>query len=526
MLKVVVNIYHMFDIKDFKTFNEALLNLNQLAAIRDGRIRGNVLIDKLKSSDFFDVEDKNLVVFQMLDSEDNWVDVETAISIFTDLNGNYDIDKALTYFKSKNRFRKVFKTEDGQTFGLNQIKKTGDFGSKGAGVKIREFETVQCIFLGIKQAYPNINLNDRNMVSFYKKYMELVRQTGQSLVKTSDKIDLNLELLDEFYSDLSWLYTFYKIPNRIWRQDYVDKNQLYYIYHVGNKELDSPYVNLNKRFNLFSKQEGFKDINFTKWCPADVYLVAINNIHEINEKIRSCETISEMTNLVDELFDQKILIPISLKKLSEGTDFKVIINREVDKDLPDFKISTFRIGDELKGIGSKIDTFSEWKYRNNKDVDTKKRTLNLDSSDTSKKVDIDGEVEGSSSRHGKISFKALKRIIETVQFENIQKIQSSEELRSLNIEELKDLVNQLIQSGKSIIKSELISVTSISRGSDISTSENKLISRIQSLQIVIAIAQIYNKEPKVANDIITKIMRYALSIQTDKFETPRYLRVI
>jgi len=80
--------------------------------------------------------------------------------------------------------------------------------------------------------------------------------------------------------------------------------------------------------------------------------------------------------------------------------------------------------------------------------------------------------------------------------------------------------------GKSTIKSDMISVSPIQRGSDISSSENKLISRIQSLQVVIALSQIYNIDQELANRTITKILRYALSIQTDKFNTPRYLRVI
>ena len=39
-------------------------------------------------------------------------------------------------------------------------------------------------------------------------------------------------------------------------------------------------------------------------------------------------------------------------------------------------------------------------------------------------------------------------------------------------------------------------------------------------------SQIHGQDPTIANSIITKIMRYALSIQTDKFDTPRYLRII
>ena len=99
----------------------------------------------------------------------------------------------------------------------------------------------------------------------------------------------------------------------------------------------------------------------------------------------------------------------------------------------------------------------------------------------------------------------------------------------LNIDQLKSLVKSLISNINKIkkqIEGDLIIVKPITRGSDISNSEKKLISRIQSLQVVLAIIQLHNINHKESNDIVTKILRYALSIQTDKFETPRYLRVV
>ena len=56
--------------------------------------------------------------------------------------------------------------------------------------------------------------------------------------------------------------------------------------------------------------------------------------------------------------------------------------------------------------------------------------------------------------------------------------------------------------------------------------KNKLISKLQSLQILVSIAKIYKVSPMLGNDVMTKIMRHALSIQTSDFDTPRYLRVI
>jgi len=52
----------MSNIANFTLFNEALLNLNQLSQIREGRVRGNILIDKLKTKEGLKVGNKFFVV--------------------------------------------------------------------------------------------------------------------------------------------------------------------------------------------------------------------------------------------------------------------------------------------------------------------------------------------------------------------------------------------------------------------------------------------------------------------------------
>ncbi len=102
-------------------------------------------------------------------------------------------------------------------------------------------------------------------------------------------------------------------------------------------------------------------------------------------------------------------------------------------------------GSNLKGIGSKIETTSIWKHKLNKDVDIKKRVINFDSSDTSKLLNIDGEIEGSSSKHGKISFGWIKKILSSsCEKLNIDNIQEYVYFKNSNIEELRDLTLDLI----------------------------------------------------------------------------------
>lgn len=527
----------MKKLSNYKTFLEEIeLNLSELGKVRGDEKRGDILVRKLKGDTTFTTNNnKTVAVDKMKDEEGNWVEPSDIIDDIT-TDGEYDTDKAKKYFTKGMRYEPVFKDEDGDEFRLNQFKKTKEFGSAGAGRLVKEFESVQSIFLAIKQGYPDTYLSSSNLERFFNKFLNLpdnLVHLPESVMRGDDMIGfkINGDLIKDFLQDPKWIDTFCKIPNRLWSKtgQYLDRNKIYSIYHAGYDGSDSPYTAISDRYKELSKIEDFKDIRITKYCPADVYMMSIIDSQNILQDISLTKTIEELTEVLNTYFDKKMLIPISLKKISG--DFKIITNSELGKELPDFFIKSFMIGSDMKGISSKISTTSIWKHRNDKDVDIKDRNINFDSSDTGKLQNIDGEVEGSSSRHGKVSFKAIKRILDSKieTGSNIQKLQSYQELSILNIDQLKSLTKSLISNINKIKKKtegDLIIVKPITRGSDISNNEKKLISRIQSLQVVLAIIQLHEISHKEANDAITKILRYALSIQTDKFETPRYLRVV
>jgi len=527
----------MKKIPNYKSFLEEVeLNLAELGKVRDDEKRGDVLVRKLKEDPSFTTNNnKNIEVDKMKDEEGNWVEPSDVVDNIT-TDGKYDTDKAKKYFTKGNRYEPVFKDEDGDEFRLNQFKKTREFGSAGAGRLVKQFESVQCIFLAIKQAFPESYLSSSNLLRFFNKFVNYpsnLVHLPDSVMKEDDmrgfKIDENL--IDDFLQDPNWLETFFRIPNKLWSKtgNFIDINKVYSIYHVGYSGSDSPYVAIYNKYKELSKIEDFTDINITKYCPADVYMISFIDKERILTDINSAETINELNMVLNKYFDSKMLIPLSLKKVSGS--FKIITNSELGKELPDFFIKSFMVGSDMRGISSKISTTSIWKHRNDKDVDVKDRNINFDSSDTSKDQNIDGEVEGSSSRHGKVSFKAIKRILDSkIQSGlKIQKLQTYQELSALNIDQLKSLVKSLISTINKIKKQtegNLIIVRPITRGKDISNSEKKLISRVQSLQVVLSIIQLHEISHKESNDVVTKILRYALSIQTDKFDTPRYLRVV
>lgn len=527
----------MKKIPNYKSFLEEVeLNLAELGKVRDNEKRGDVLVRKLKDDPSFTTNNnKNIEVDKMKDEEGNWVEPSDVIDDIT-TDGEYDPDKAKKYFTKGTRYEPVFKDEDGDEFRLNQFKKTKEFGSAGAGRLVKQFESVQCIFLAIKQVFPERYLGSSNLIRFFNEFVNYPSNLVHlpDVVMKEDemrgfKIDENL--MNDFLQDPNWLETFFKIPNRLWTKtgNYIDTNRVYSIYHVGYSGSDSPYTAIYNKYKELSKIEDFTDINITKYCPADVYMISIIDKDKIITDINSTETINELNAVLNKYFDTKMLVPISLKKISGN--FKIITNSELGKELPDFFIKSFMVGSDMRGISSKISTTSIWKHKNDKDVDIKDRNINFDSSDTSKGQNIDGEVEGSSSRHGKVSFKAIKRILDS-KIEagaKIQKLQTYQELSLLNIDQLKSLVRSLISTINTLRKqteSDLIKVQPITRGSDISSNEKKLISRIQSLQVVLAIIQLHEINHRDSHDAVTKILRYALSIQTDKFDTPRYLRVV
>lgn len=512
-------------ISRYQRFIETNLNVKELDKTVNGEVRGNVLIKKLKEHEPLTLNNGEEVTINKMKSDNSWEEVEDVIDDIT-TNGDYDKIKAKLYFtkgKSDNApYKQVLKDEEGEEYRLNQLKKTVEFGSSGAGRLTRQVETIQSIFLAIKQSNPDIDLTPDNIEELYKEYTD--NERNQKTLFSSEKVDSNS--INNFINDKNWVSTFCKISNELWNNDpHIKKDNKYGIFQLGYKG-NSPTLTLQNKYKEIAKAGGYSDINFAKWCPADVFLINLANIRKIQNEIAKCSTIDELTQLCDVMFDESDFIPISLKKINNKNKLLIITNKEKDKELPNFYIRKFMIGSDLKGIGSKIKTSSIWRYRDRKDAASKRRNINFDSSDTGKNVNVDGEVEGSSSRHGKISFRSIKRIIDSYRehVPDMIELQEHAELSKYPNDFLeamiKDLISEISQNQK------YVEVVPLRNARDIKGNVNKLISRLQSLQIIMAMIEMKNVNVHMANECVTKMMRYALSIQTDKFDTPRYLRVL
>ncbi len=533
----------------YDKFLEALLSIPVLRSERNGIERGNTLVDKLeKDEPKLKLDNDDIVNID----KDNAEEISQEITT----NGEYDNSKGIeTFINKSNRYKKVLKGEDGQEYKLNQFKKDKDFGSSGAGVNTRNYENLQCIFLAHKLVRPNEVLSLENITRLLDDYKDDGNKIANLLrlhIPNTKEID---DILVNALNNPDWATTLIDVTNDLY--NYTSRNiplfnpyfkGKYNVYHISSmKDKTSPFYLIRKKFSELLPTA--VNIEFSKYCPADV-IVTVDGI-DLERQINSIDpkkggTIKHLTELLNNLFIERTLIAISLKKVGRTVNsiktYSIIVNNEKYRPLPSFEIESFSIYNDIeRGIGSKIKVTSSWKDAKGIVIDGEDRFLTIDSSNTSNKVNVDGEVEGKFSRHGKVSYIFMKQFINSIRDEmNLNKIQNIEEYSKLidyTEDEIIIKINSILDDLdklKRIYKNKIKIENPVRKGTKISTGrlignnnkKNKLISKLQSLQIINAILQVREVNTKKSNEIINKIMRYALSIKADEIITPRYVRVI
>lgn len=537
----------------YDKFLETVLSVPLLKTKTKGKERGNLLVNKLKE------EDPKLTLNTTNKEVD--IDPENAKYLSKEITkrGEYDSKKAVDVFLTKNRYDAVIKDEEGNNYKLNQFKKDSYFGSSGAGVSTRDYENLQCIYLAHKLVRPNIPLTDVNIVNLLDDLKDLGGEIAKRIklhVPNADNIDEFLLLALE---NPDWRATLEEVTDDLY--EYKSRNVSlfpknftgrYHVYHISCKEETSPFNIIRNKFNSLLKGRQLK-IEFSKYCPADV-IVSLDdvNIAALLDNVEGMDDIKDkdgkvikfgLTGVLNDLFSKRLLIPISLKKVGKTVNsvktYSIIVNNELDRPLPEFEIEKFFIYNDVdRGIASKIKVNSSWRDAKNNEIDGEDRMFTIDSANTSNKLNVDGEVQGKFSRHGKISFTYMKYFIESLgQDVKLPELNTYKELSELSekvliskIESIFTKINDLYE-----MNSKILSIiypkkpgTEISTGRPIGDEnrKNKLISKLQSLQIVLSIMLVRIESIDNGNELMNKIMRYALSIKADIYETPRYVRVI
>lgn len=551
-------------ILNFYKFFEASLTKKDLSKPVNnvpGTYRGDILINKIRSGQLIQLDPTkkpggSVIIDQMLDlSSNKFVDIngpENPLSQITDNTGKYDPVKANPYLN-----KEVFRATDGRTFRLTHFFKTSQFGSSGAGSTTNENEIIQMALIAIR-----LELNrDIRKLDVYK-YLE---EFEEGKFPSNIHIPTGFKVMNRFHftEDPEWMATFKNSINNIVNaipggRNLFNRSIKYDFYQNSDKDQNSIHKVVLNKFKQLAKAENFSQFpsyykkfigtDISKYCPADVWAVTSNkdDYNEICSSIKNAVDILDLNRILNAEFDKRNLIPISLKKVGvKKKSGKIIVNNELGAEIPKFNIRKFHLESDLeKGMSSKIDTDSIWYPKGETKPITRQRNIRIDSSDSSRFQNVDGEIDGVYARHGKISFLMMKHFIEESSYFKYvlsvvkdNPLQTVEELKSKTVDQLKEMIDDVkVQIVK--FKKPSIEVLFDLKGRDNNLLEKKLISKLQSLQIIRALSIIssYDKSPEKINNklnpnnevdkIITKFLLYALSINTGGFSTPRYARVI
>lgn len=547
-----MNIYSMKNIKGWKKYFERELTISNLSSKK----RGDVLVAKLRGGDDIELNNGKKVDIEKMkdpDVDGEWRDVDVAVSNITDDEGHYDTEKASDYLKKNNRLTSVFLDEDdNKIYKISDFKKTVDFGSSGSGRRIRENESIQALFLA-KRISDGVDIpeSEEEIRSILSELSEVLSNTKKIKydnnqhceVYVSPTFVLDDNVIDYYMSDPSWISTFSKVPNllakyNVKNKPLIPKSTRYRIYHISYKEQDSVPAKIISTYNRINKEFDYS-VEFSKYNPADVFLVDLDRIDELYTTIDSCTDILELNTAMNFMFDERVLIPISLKRSgpSEG-DTLIVVNAEQEMKLPEFSVKGMRLSNDVsKGIGTKIMTISTWD-NHGQQIETV-RNLSIDSPNTGQNVNIDGEIDGKWARHGKISLSWMMKFIEEsnlydrvrdyIEDETISIFQNLNRLNEDELESILSSINADILSMKKNMKVEILSDVR-GRNIDGEDKKRKLISKVQAMQIIRALALIdshdNSENDREIDKIVSNMMLYALSIKNPNFESPRYVRVV
>lgn len=557
------------NILNFNKFFEGALNIGEILKDIKGTslYRGDTLVNKIRSQHVLEIEPSRnkgdrFVVKRMLDltsSPPTYVDVigatSSPIDQITGNDGKFDPSKARGYFLKGRNYQPVFQDSNNKVYTLTDLFKSVDFGSSGAGKLTNENEIIQMMLLA-KRIETNRDFTMRKVYQLLELF-----EAGNIPTNVEVPTGFRVRNLEHFDLDPQWMATFKNSINNLAKSVFPAPNGSplfkpeisYKFYQNGVSNPNSIHKIVSKKFKELLKasyhdDEEYKNLDFNKYCPADVWAITSDAAIyiEICNKIKRAVDIENLSDILNEEFDKRTLIPISLKKVGiKVNSGKIIINNQLGAELPKFNVTQFHLEPNTeKGIGSKIDTTSLWTPKGETKAVERQRNIKIDTSNSRKFQNVDGEIDGLYARHGKISFLMMRKFIkesplyDKVSQEDPDPLQSVDSLKEKTVEQLKDIVTDLNNDITRFNHDLSIKISYDLNGRPNESLEKKLISKIQSMQIIrsLTIIDYYDKTPRFikgipnpdneVDRIITKVLLYALSINTGKFSTPRYARVI
>ena len=543
-------------ILDFKTFEAKLdLPLLKRPSLHGDGLRGDTLISKVREGDPLivntEVGKKDVVVNRMLAPDQvNYLSPARAIPNIVDRDGDYDPNRANTYFKNANNPNKRRGTYidsfkglgDGNreiSFSLTDIEKTTDFGSSGPGVNTNRSEVLQAIFISMSRDNPTWALNIADSEELFVEYL---KQQGNNIGnKVKTHLDITEDMMDGLDND--WKFTFCQLPEDV--NFFLSRDRSYILYHNRYNQSDCPYRMIKEKVKSL-----LPDIDISKFYPGDI--VALSNrtlqggnnggSEYIRRLLNGINNINSLVLTLNRLFDAKILCSLSLKKLRQGSQYDVIINNEINDVgvVPNIKFEFygFTVSDSMSGTGTRLDT--ETFYQGSRKI----RCMSFHNPTPNSKANICGDVQGTTSRHGKIALPIMNRIIRNsmtdfnVNIQGLYQVSDHTVLHRMETEEIEEEVNNLTTEVIEMNEQGHLYVDKTTRGRDIQGDKNRMISKLQSLQLTKQLIQLAVVNRNCFNSAMTDIYKHAMSIQvwksapgqppfnTGNIPTPKYFRTV
>lgn len=467
-----------------------------------GPLRGDVLLGKIEDEEEIEVEGGDRVKVG--------IDVD-----LSDDDGKYDPSKSQNLKSGNSKYSKlrpVFYDVENKSkrYKLSDFVKTVDFGGgRGSSlgtVDTKVVETIQAYVLGFKQMY----YLDRNLLSRDLESPKILNLISES----KNSFGAGIVTPEIIASYKRYHLTFIKTANRfVSRSGVLDYNTMYNFHQVSsNSEF---MVSLISAYKRCCRVSFGRVINMAKWTPSDIWAVDSLLERDFISKLEKLETITDLNTFIDDNFGdskrKRKIVGISLKKVSSRKEnIIVVINKVTER--PQFRLSGVDLSSNefTKGLEISISRESS-KYPGSDKISVR--------SNTSGVSNINIEVLGSSSRHGKCS---LTQINDILRSNGMSVVPTASEVKSkfdkddLSIEvsridsNLKSLDNSKIRSGR--------------KQSDVPYPS--LISKYQSLVFAQILMTDKINGGHQCDSVINSIMYYALSIENQYFECPKYARVV
>jgi hypothetical protein len=478
------------DIKKYDQFFEKELSLPEL---KNGK-RGDLFLKKIINSEPLKLEKPKNGKDEIVIS--NREDIIHLLS----LDGEtYNSDFASQNLKPKSRYVGVFLDDDGNTYTLKDFAKTKEFGSsKGSSSGTAQTtisENLQCIMLSYIQHY------DTYLDLETVEDIENILEDKKSLKSAKLSIPIKKEYLK--YINKNWIYTFNTISNYL--KNFLFENFEYDFYHDKNQ--NSFIKQLYSKYREVVKRDFNQSIHSDKWNPSDMWLLAKDKEKFVLNLLSDINSMTELNKLIDELFNSRILIGISLKMLKLNQTPNFIVNKEIEK--PTYELDkVYLSGNPL------VKTFDFSAYEVSS---AGVRSIRITSSNNSSGIaNINLEVKGDNARYGKINLNQINTFLTT---NGLDPVLTKTELVKMSDDDLKDEIVALDTILKSLDK--VLSTNSRDSKSDLNTA-----SFICKYQGLLLMEVLLTSDIESVNRVLNSIMYYAMSIENDFFTSPKYIRIV